>query len=299
MHRDHVGIPLDQDRIVLLLDRLLGEIETVEFAFLAVYLALGGVLVLADILVRAQNTTAERDDPPRNIVYGKHYTVVETVEQMSVAFAAQRKSGREQKLLLITGRQRGPRHHIALCRAITQTELLDRSLCKPALLPEIAHADAHPLLRTAQVIGEIVVGPSVEREHRLAVVVAAHLLLGQLFLLHLDAVAFGHDLERLGIGDSLVLHDEGDGIARFAAAEALENALCGRYDERRRLLVVEGTARLIVHALAFERDIVADDLDDIGCRIDAVYGGAVDHILLENSRTKLRIIRQAEQPLQN
>lgn len=93
----------------------------------------------------------------------------------------------------------------------------------------------------------------------------------------------------------LVLHDEGNGVARLAAAEALENTFRRRYDERGSLFVVEGTARLIVHTLAFERDVIADDFDDIGCRIDAVYGGAVD----ESHARKLRIIRQAEQRLRN
>ena len=276
MHRDHIGIPLDHDRIVLLLDRLLGEIEAVELALLAVYLALGGVLVLADILVRSQNAAAEGDDPPRNVVHGKDHPIVEAVEQLPVAFTSDRQSGREEKLLPVSGGQGGARHRIALGRTIAQSELLDRGLRKPALLPEIAHADALPLRRLTQVVGEIVIGPAVEGEHRFAVVVAADILLGELPLLHLDAVALGHGFERFGVRDALVLHDEGNGVARLAAAEAFENTFRRRYDERGSLFVVEGTARLIVHTLAFERDVIADDFDDIGCRIDAVYGGAVD-----------------------
>ncbi len=38
------------------------------------------------------------------------------------------------------------------------------------------------------------------------------------------------------------------------------------------------TACLIVDALAFERNILADDIDDIGGGIYPVYGFAIDHL---------------------
>ena len=126
--------------------------------------------------------------------------------------------------------------------------------------------------------GEIVRGPSIDGEHALAVVVALHVLVAHLLLAHLDAVTLGHHLQRFGIGDVLVLHDEVDGVAALAAAEALVDASCGRDYERRRLLLMKRTACLIVDALAFERNILADDIDDIGGGIYPVYGFAIDHL---------------------
>ena len=40
---------------------------------------------------------------------------------------------------------------------------------------------------------------------------------------------------------------------------------------------MERTAGLIVHALLLERDIIADDVDDVGGGIYPVYGGPVNH----------------------
>ncbi len=277
VHRNDVGIALHHDGEVLLLDGFLGEIETVEFALLAVYLALGRILVLGDFLVGAERTAAERHDTARNIVDREHHPVVETVEERTVALALERQARREEEFLLVPGGQRVLGHLVALGRAETEAEFLNRGVGHAARLAEIGHADAHPLALVVQIVGEVVGRPTIERKHGFAVVVAPLLLGGELLLLDLDAVALGHHLERFGIGDVLVLHQERHGVAALAAAETLVDALGGRNDERRGLLVVERTARLVVHAFALERDEVADNIHDIGGGIDAVYCLPVDH----------------------
>ena len=279
MHRNHIGVSFDHDGEILLLNGLLGEIEAVKFAFLAVYLAFGGVLVLGHLLVGAQRAASERHDAPRNVVHGEDHAVAEAVVERPVALARQRKARREEELALVAGRQGILRHPVALCRAEPEPELADRGVGQSALLPEVGHPDAHPLGVVAEEIRKVLRGPSVHDEHRLAVVVAPHLLLRQLLLPDLDAIAFGHHLQRLGIGDVLVLHQERHGIAALPAAETLVDPLRGRDDERRGLLVVERTARLIVHTLSLERDIVADDIHDVRGGIDAVYRFPVDHSL--------------------
>ena len=95
VHGDHVEIALDHDGKILLLDGLLGEIETVEFAFLAVDLALGGVRVLGDLLVGAQGAAPEGDDAPRDVVHGEDHAVAEAVVERTVALSGQRKARRE------------------------------------------------------------------------------------------------------------------------------------------------------------------------------------------------------------
>ena len=279
MHRDHIGVSFDHDGEILLLNGLLGEIETVKFAFLAVYLALGGVLVLGHLLVGAQRAASERHDAPRNVVHGEDHAVAEPVVQRAVPVADQRKSRREEKLLLVTRRQGVLRHPVALRGAESESEFLDRGVGHPALLAEVGQSHALSFGLALEVVGEILRGPAVQGEHRLAVVVAAHLLFGQRFLLNLDAVTLGHHLQRLGIGCGFLIHYESHGITALPTTETFIKAFRRRDYERRGLLVVERTTRDIVHALSFERDVFADNIHDIGGGVNAVYCFPVDHSL--------------------
>ena len=279
MHRDHVGVSFDHDGEILLLNGLLGEIETVKFAFLTVYLALGGVLVLGHLLVGAQRAASERHDAPRNVVHGEDHTVAEAVVERPVALALQRKPRRDEKLLFVTRRQGVLRHPVALRRTESQSEFPDRGVGHAALLTEIGQAHALPFGLAVEVIGEVLRSPAVQGEHRLAVVVASHLLLGHLLLLDLDAVTLGHHLQRLGIGCGFLIHYESHGITALPTTETFIKAFRRRDYERRGLLVVERTTRDIVHALSFERDVFADNIHDIGGGVNAVYCFPVDHSL--------------------
>ena len=68
-----------------------------------------------------------------------------------------------------------------------------------------------------------------------------------------------------GIGKRLaaVLHQEADGRAVRAAAEAVVELLRRAHRERRRLLAVERAARLVVRPGLLERDVAVDDVDDV------------------------------------
>ena len=68
-------------------------------------------------------------------------------------------------------------------------------------------------------------------------------VLGALLLLHdLDPVFFREVSQRLGIGHVLVLHQEADCCALLVTAETVVHAPGGVHVERRRLLLMEGTA---------------------------------------------------------
>ena len=222
MHRNHVGISLDHDREIILLDRFLGEKQAVQLAFLAVNLAFGRILVLRNRLVCTQRATSESHHAAGNVMHGEHHPLPETVEERTVV-ALDRKSGRNQKLLLITGSQSRPAHSVAPGGTESEPELLDRRIGKSPLLPEIGHADTHPFGFMEQVIRKILRRPTVHDEHTLAVVVAGDLLGRHLLLPHFDTVTLGHGFQRLGISHILVLHQESDGIAALAAAETLVN----------------------------------------------------------------------------
>ena len=72
-------------------------------------------------------------------------------------------------------------------------------------------------------------------------------LLGGLFLFdHFDIVFLSKIFQGFDIGHILMLHHEAHCGAGFSAAEALVYTFGWRYGKRRGLLVMEGTAGLII-----------------------------------------------------
>ena len=78
--RDHVGVPLDDERAILLRDRGAREMQPVEDRGLVEQLALGRVHVLAaQRIVLAQLARLEADDAPARIGEREHEPVREVV----------------------------------------------------------------------------------------------------------------------------------------------------------------------------------------------------------------------------
>ena len=98
------------------------------------------------------------------------------------------------------------------------------------------------------------------------------LLGGDLFLLHLDVVSLCQPAERFGVREVLMLHDEVDGVAALAAAEALEDALGGRDGEGGGLLVMERTQSQHVDPSSFQRNELRHHLGYLGSVEDPFYG---------------------------
>ena len=109
-------------------------------------------------------------------------------------------------------------------------------------------------------------GPEIVTGSAVATDFAGHLASG-------PAREFFHRFDELQVR---VFHQESDRGAVGAAAEAVVELLVRDYGERGRLLVVERTARLVFLAGALERDVVLDDLDDVGRRDEVVYEGLGD-----------------------
>src|SRR5690606_16062330 len=74
-----------------------------------------------------------------------------------------------------------------------------------------------------------------------------------------------------------VLHQEGEHVPGLAAAEALVEPLRGDHVERRRLLLVERAQGAEVLARTLQRDVLADDLHDVGPHPDLVDDLVRDH----------------------
>ena len=90
-----------------------------------------------------------------------------------------------------------------------------------------------------------------------------------LLVAELHAEPVGEALDRLGEGQVVDLHDEGDDVAADLAAEAVEGAHARADREGRRLLVVEGAEALEVAAAGRpERDHLADHVGDVGPLLD-------------------------------
>ena len=84
-------------------------------------------------------------------------------------------------------------------------------------------------------------GRAVEQLEEPLLALARTILLRRGFLvLELDAEAVGKPFDRADEVEVLLLLDEGDRVATFAAAEAFERAPVGGDVEARRLLLVEG-----------------------------------------------------------
>jgi hypothetical protein len=84
----------------------------------------------------------------------------------------------------------------------------------------------------------------------------------------------GHGIAEAHAG---MLHQEADGVAMRAAAEAVIELL-GRVDaEARRFFAVEGAQPHVVGAAALELDVAADDLDDVDARQQVLQEAGWDH----------------------
>lgn len=79
-----------------------------------------------------------------------------------------------------------------------------------------------------------------------------------------DAGAIGEASDGGGVIDVFVFHDEAGGGATGLAAEAVEGLAGGVDVEGGGFFVVEGAEGSVVGADAFEREVGADELDDIG-----------------------------------
>ena len=159
---------------------------------------------------------------------------------------------------------------------IAETELAD-GLVGEFSLVEIRKSDCPPLFVVPQHILEILLGKLGHHQQALMFETAGNLFRCLLLLYDFDMILLGQILERLGIGQVLVLHHERDGIAGLAACETLEDTFARGDCQRRALVLMEGTDTPPVSATALEGDKIADDLFNPGGSEDFVFGSAVNH----------------------
>jgi hypothetical protein len=153
---------------------------------------------------------------------------------------------------------------LAATRGEADTELLGGVLVEAAAGQELAG-----LLRVGrgQLLGVVGLRDLVRLEHpRPQVRLALHgASVGALLVAQLHAVLVGQPLDRLGERQAVDLHQEGDHVAAFLAAETVKKSAARVDVEGRGLLVVEGAQALLGAAAGvLEGDVAGDHLFDPG-----------------------------------
>ena len=259
--RHHVGVALDHDGLHRARDVAPGQVDAVEHLALLVDRGLGGVEVL-----RLDPVVVE--DPPGPEADRLAAGLADRPQQAPAEAVVRRPPDRDQpgrdglllgEALLPQVAQQG----VAVARREADPELLGRRLVEAALPQELARHDG---VGRGQRVGVVGLGHAVRLDQPGALG-AARALGPRVALLAAQrhAVLVGEALHDLGEAQAVDLHQEGDHVAAFPAAEAVPE-LAGRVDvERRGLLVVEG-AQALERAAAggAEGDVVGDDVVDLG-----------------------------------
>ena len=134
----------------------------------------------------------------------------------------------------------------------------------------------------------------IDRQQRFALGRIRSLFVCELAFLNLDTVLFGQPAQGLRVRHVFEIHQKIHRRTSFAATEALAHISRRRYRKRRCTLVVERAQADVSGATPFERDKVADNLDDIGRIEDALYGFVVDagHSACKNTKKKWYLYRK-------
>ena len=142
---------------------------------------------------------------------------------------------------------------------------------------EIAETHGTSHLVVVEEVGKVFLCKLGDMEEGVALALALLLLLGLFLFTNLNVILLGQPTKGFGIGEMLVLLEEGHNIASLAAAETFEDAFGRRDIKGGRLLVVEGTTTDVVGSALLERHEVTNHLLDTGGVHDALYGLLVNH----------------------
>ena len=258
--RDDVHVALDHDDFVRVADRAPRLVEAVELATLLEERRFGRVQVFR--LARADDAPAEADDVAARIEDREHHAIAEAVVAARSFFPAVAAVAvdHQARVLELRGRVVGE-HALEVLPALgREAEPVARGdLARDAAALEIVDRGVR-LLELRAVIRERVHHARGECR-RLG---RALLLRARLGDRHADRL--GKRANRLGIGEPLVFHEEADGVAVRAAAEAVVELLRRAHREGWRLLGVERAAGAVVRSRLLELHVPVDHVDDVDAR---------------------------------
>ena len=253
--RDHVGVPLDHDRALLLRDRGACEVEAVEHVRLLEQLALGRVHVLPpERVVVAETACLEADHTTPSVCEREHEPEREVVVATLV--------GQPRRAQLVCGE--APRSRLRRQPSTgrePEPELLRDLLTEIAAREVLAHGPAG--LGVPQV--------PLEEHRRLleGLVEPVTMVLGAfrrgrgLLVLELNPEPVGQPFDRADEVEALRLAHEGDHVALGAAPEAEVVLVDGVHREARRALLVERAAARVAGSCLAQRGALGDDLHHV------------------------------------
>ncbi|MCY1512266.1 hypothetical protein D9M68_467200 [compost metagenome] len=276
---DDVHVALDDHDLVEVAVVLACLEQPVEFLALVEHRGFRGVQVFG--LVIAQHAAAESDDAPAAVADGEHHPVAEAVVALAGLGVLDQQPRVDHVLLLQavaahmleqvvpTGRGEAEGEVAGdLAREAAALEVFDCGLARGVLLQGVP-----VVVRSG---GE----QGVERGVGwLARAVAAPAF----FPWDVHAGALGQVLDRLGEVQVVVVHDEAEGVAAGAAAEAVIELLVRADAEGWRLFVMEGAACGVVLAGLFQLHARADHFDYVGAVqqvVDEALGDEAGHGVL-------------------
>ena len=132
---------------------------------------------------------------------------------------------------------------------VAEAEALD-GLRADATLAEVGKTHCTPFLGLGKLCLEVLRCVVIDDEKALTLAIALLLLFALLALDDLDVVLLRQVLERIRIGELLVLHDEVQRCTAFATGEALTDILSGIDVEGGVPIAMEGAQPDVAHTLA-------------------------------------------------
>src|SRR5437867_12280881 len=265
MSHDAVDVALDQQCAVLRLDRRACEVGPVEQVALGVERGLRRVELLP--LLVPEPATAEGDDPALKIADREQEASAEAVVGASAILARDRQARGDQRLLRdLLGPHEGEQRLPPLGR-VAEAEMPG----DPGVDPALAEIRARPLAGwLPERVREEAPGELHHVEELLAARVAAP---GPVLVGQRDPGGLRQGADRFGEREAILAHDEAEGVAPDATAEAVENALSRIDRERRCFLGMERAEPLPVGSGLAKVHEPADEVDDVDGGSDVVEQG--------------------------
>ena len=273
VERDHVGVPLNDQTPAGFHDLALRAVERVEHLGLLVDRALGRVQVLRPIL-GAHLARAERDRVAGEVVDREHHASAETVDQPAV-LAARAQAGVGDLLLGKSFPLEVGHESVPLREREADLEQLQGLFGEPSLLQEVG-ARVGCFRRALQRLVVVSRSLAVRIHEARAAAVRGPVGVGKLLVMEIHTGHLREPLDRFHERQVLDLLDEPDGVAAFAAAEAVPEAFGGVQRERRRLLGVEGAQRLVEASGALHLHVFRSDVDQARAPADLLEVGVAD-----------------------
>lgn len=271
---DEVELSLAHDGQAGVGQRAAGFVQPVKRAAFAEERGFRGIDIFRRVFGGRENASAESNDFAVVVADGKHESLPEAVGQRLVLATVEETAGAEF-VVFETGGTGVLEQRVTAVGGVAEVPILRDVGVDGARFQIVARGGTGG---GAEEVGlEPVGGDFVQFEEASAQFAALVIARCGGFLDDRDPGFLGQSADGGGEVDAFVFHDELEDAAARAAAEAVVGLLLRTHVERGGFLAVERAERAPAGAGAFEREVAADDLDDVigrGDALDAFLGDA-------------------------